>query len=96
MSKWVNHLKDFSKQKGITYKEAMKNEECKKMYVSSKKDINIEEVIETTRPKLPKSVKVPKNPKLTKTLPKEEIVEKVEVMVEKTPKKTLNKKNKTI
>lgn len=95
MSKWVNHLKDFSKQKGITYKEAMKNEECKKMYVSSKKDINIEEVIETTRPKLPKPVKNPKNPKIPKTLPKEEIVEKVEVMVEKTPKKPSKKSKNT-
>jgi len=94
-SKWVEHVKDFSKQKGITYGDAMKNEECKKMYQSSKKDINIEEVIEITRPKLPKPVKIPKNPKLPKTLPKEEIVEEVEVMVAKTPKKP-SKKSKTI
>ena len=94
-SKWVEHVKDFSKQKGITYGDAMKNEECKKMYQSSKKDINIEEVIEITRPKLPKPVKIPKNPKLPKTLPKEEIVEEVEVMVAKTPKKP-SKTSKTI
>lgn len=94
MSKWVEYVKDFSKQKGITYGEAMKNEECKKMYQLSKKDINIEEVVEITRPKPSKPVKTPKNPKLPKTLPKEEIVEEVEVMVAKTPKKP-SKKNKT-
>lgn len=96
MSKWVEHVKDFSKQKAITYGEAMKNDECKKMYQSSKKNINIEEVIEITRPKLPKPVKTPKNPKIPKTIPKEEIVEQVEVMVAKTPKKASSKKSKTI
>jgi hypothetical protein len=89
MTKWTEHIKDFSKQKGISYGEAMKNDECKKLYSSTKKDIKIEEVIETTKPKLPKPVKTPKNPKI----PKEEIVE--EVMVAKTPKKA-SKKNKSI
>jgi hypothetical protein len=92
-TKWTEHVKDFSKQKGITYGEAMKNDECKKMYQSSKKSINIEEVIETTRPKPSKPVKTPKLPKIPKTIPKEEIVE--EVMVAKTPKKA-SKKNKSI
>lgn len=96
MSKWVEHVKDFSKQKGISYSDAMKNDECKKMYQSSKKNINIEEVIETTRPKLPKPVKTPKTPKRPKTIPKEEIIEQVEVMVSKTPKKSSSKKNKSI
>jgi len=95
MSKWVEYVKDFSKQKGITYGEAMKNDECKKMYQSSKKNINIEEVVEITRPKLPKPVKTPKNPKIPKTIPTEEVIEQVEVMVAKTPKKP-SKKNKTI
>lgn len=95
-TKWTEHVKDFSKQKGITYGEAMKNDECKKMYQSSKKNINIEEVIEITRPKLPKPVKTPKNPKLPKTIPKEEVIEQVEVMVAKTPKKASSKKSKTI
>lgn len=91
-TKWTEHIKEFSKQKGITYGEAMKNEECKKMYQSSKKSINIE----TTRPKPSKPVKTPKNPKLPKNIPipKEEIIEQVEVMVAKT--KPSSKKSKTI
>ena len=92
-TKWTEHVKDFSKQKGISYGEAMKNEECKKMYQSSKKSINIEEVIETTRPKPSKPVKTPKNPKLPK-IPKEEV--KVEEVVETPKAKRPSKKNKSI
>jgi len=88
-SKWVEHVKDFASKKGIKYGEAMKNNECKKMYELTKKDIKIDEIIETTKPKIPKPVKTPKNPKNPKTIPKEEIVE--EVMVAKTPKKASKK-----
>ncbi len=91
-SKWVEHVKDFASKKGIKYGEAMKNNECKKMYELTKKDIKIDEIVEITKPKIPKPVKTPKNPKNPKTIPKEEIVE--EVMVAKTPKKA-SKKNKT-
>jgi hypothetical protein len=90
-TKWTEHVKDFSKQKGITYGEAMKNDECKKIYQSSKKDIKIEEIIETTKPKLPKPVKIAKNPKVPKVL-KEEV--KVEEVKEETPKKALKKPTK--
>jgi hypothetical protein len=94
-SKWVEHIKEFSKQKGITYGEAMKNEECKKIYQSSKKDIKIEEIVETTKPKIPKPIKTPKLPKIPKTIPKEEV--KVEEVKEETPKaKRPSKKNKSI
>ena len=92
-SKWVEYVKDFSKQKGMTYGEAMKNEECKKMYQLTKKDIKIEEIIETTKPKLPKPVKIAKIPKI----PKEEV--KIEEEVVEIPKKALKKptkKNKSI
>jgi hypothetical protein len=92
-TKWTEHVKDFSKQKGITYSEAMKNEECKKIYQSSKKNIKIEEIIETTKTKIAKPVKTPKNPKI----PKEEV--KIEEEVVETPKKALkkpSKKNKSI
>jgi hypothetical protein len=92
-SKWTEHVKDFSKQKGITYGEAMKNEECKKIYQSSKKDIKIEEIVEITKPKLPKPVKTPKNPKLPK-IPKDEV--KVEEVVETPKAKKPSKKNKSI
>jgi hypothetical protein len=92
-TKWTEHVKDFSKQKGITYGEAMKNEECKKIYQSSKKDIKIEEIIETTKPKIPKSVKIPKNPKILK----EEVkIEEEVVEIPKKPLKKPSKKNKSI
>jgi hypothetical protein len=93
MTKWTEHIKDFSKQKGITYSEAMKNEECKKIYQSSKKDIKIEEIVETTKPKIPKPVKISKNSKVPKVL-KEEV--KIEEVVETPKAKKPSKKNKTI
>jgi hypothetical protein len=83
-TKWVEHVKEFASKKGISYGDAMKNDECKKIYQSTKKDINIEEVIETTKPKISKPVKTPK-------VPKEEVKEEI---VE-TPKKP-TKKNKSI
>jgi len=92
-TKWTEHVKDFSKQKGITYGEAMKNEECKKIYQSSKKDIKIEEIIEITKPKIPKSVKIPKNPKILK----EEVkIEEEVIEIPKKPLKKPSKKNKSI
>lgn len=92
-SKWVEHVKDFASKKGIKYGDAMKNEECKKVYQLTKKDIKIEEIVETTKPKIPKPVKTPKNPKNPKTIPKEEV--KVEEVVETPKAKRSSKKNKT-
>jgi hypothetical protein len=94
MTKWTEHIKDFASKKGMTYGDAMKNEECKKVYQSTKKDIKIEEIIETTRSKPSKPVKTPKNPKLPKTIPKEEV--KIEEVVEIPKAKKPSKKNKTI
>lgn len=89
MSKWVNHVKEFSKQKGISYGEAMKNEECKKTYNSSKKDIIIEEPI--SKPLKP--VKTTTTPKL----PKKEVVEEViQEVVQEIPKKTKSSKKSKI
>jgi len=79
-TKWTEHVKDFSKQKGITYGEAMKNEECKKIYQSTKKD--------------PKPVKISKNPKVPK-IPKEEVKIEEEI-VETPKAKKPSKKNKSI
>jgi LytS/YehU family sensor histidine kinase len=92
-SKWVDFVKDFASKKGMTYGEAMKNEECKKVYQLTKKDIKIEEIVETTKPKIAKPVKISKNPKLPK-IPKEEV--KVEEVVETPKAKRSSKKNKII
>jgi hypothetical protein len=96
-TKWTEHVKDFASKKGMTYGDAMKNEECKKIYQSSKKDIKIEEIIETTKPKIPKSVKIPKNPKNPKILKEEVKIEEEVVEIPKKPlKKPSTKKNKSI
>ena len=93
-SKWTEHVKDFASKKGMTYGNAMKNDECKKLYQSTKKDIKIEEIVEITKPKIPKPVKTSKNPKIPKTIPKEEV--KVEEVVEIPKAKKPSKKNKNI
>jgi len=80
-TKWTEHVKEYASKKGISYGDAMKNEECKTMYSLTKKDINVE----ITKPNKP--VKTPKNPKVLKE----------EVKIEETPKeKKPTKKNKSI
>lgn len=90
-SKWVEHVKDFSKQKGITYGEAMKNDECKKLYQTTKGDIKTEEIVEMTKPKMPRPEKKERKGKVIKN----EIPVEVSVEVPETPKKKQSKKSKT-
>lgn len=49
-NKWVEHVKEFAKSKGITYKEAIKNPECKNSY-KGKNSENISMKIEETKVK---------------------------------------------
>jgi hypothetical protein len=87
-SKWVEHVKEFSSKKGITYGDAMKNEECKRSYQMTKGDIKTEEIVEMTKPKMPKPEKKERKGKVVKN---ENPVE-VSVEVPETPKKKINKK----
>ena len=51
MSNWINHVKQYASQKGITYTNALKDQECKSSYHSKK----------TVTPSVPKEiVSVPK------------------------------------
>ena len=36
MSNWINHVKEYATSKGISYKEALKDPNCKSSYHSSK------------------------------------------------------------
>jgi hypothetical protein len=51
-SKWIEHVKEYAKSKGITYRDALKNPECKSSYkskgsgLSSSKEENVSLKIE--------------------------------------------------
>ena len=36
MSNWINHVKEYATSKGISYKEALKDPNCKSSYHSTK------------------------------------------------------------
>ena len=41
-SAWINHVKQFAKEKNTTYSAALKNAECKSSYASSKSGVKPE------------------------------------------------------
>lgn len=51
MSAWTNHLKEFAKKQGITYKEAMKDPKCKETYVKPVKGEGINLVVKEIKKK---------------------------------------------
>jgi hypothetical protein len=46
MSKWTDHIKQFAKDKGISYREAMSSPECKSSYGGKGKEPNVEPKVE--------------------------------------------------
>jgi hypothetical protein len=46
MSKWTDHIKQFAKDKGISYKEAMSSPECKSSYGGKGKEPKVEPKVE--------------------------------------------------
>lgn len=98
-SKWVEHVKQFAEEKEMKYGEAMKNEECKRLYQEKKASIKTEDIKEMTRPKTPKpdASKEPKSK--TKKSVKDNKEREPEPMPEPMPepvKKTKSKKTKNI
>lgn len=102
-SKWVEHVKQFAEEKEMKYGEAMKNEECKRLYQEKKASIKTEDIKEMTRPKTPKpdaSLEGTKKPKSkTKKSVNDNKEREPEPMPEPMPepvKKTKSKKTKSI
>lgn len=94
-SKWVEHVKQFAEEKEMKYGEAMRNDECKRLYQETKASIKTEDIKEMTRPKTqkPDASKEPKSK--TKKSIKEEPEPEPEPMPEPV-KKTKSKKTKSI
>lgn len=63
---WVEHVKEYAKQKQINYGEAMKSPECKETYQKNKASIKIEDVKEMTTPKMPKTPKMSRTKSMKK------------------------------
>lgn len=54
---WVNHVKEYSKEKGMKYRDALKDAECKASY--TKTGSGLEAVVESmSKPKYHKKVVV--------------------------------------
>lgn len=82
MSAWIEHVKEYAKQKEMKYTEALKNDECKELYHKNKSPVDKKKVDEMTRPKVSvqmekfdKTSMTPKTPKAKKV--KEEVKEEV-------------------
>lgn len=40
MSPWIEFIKEYAKKNGMSFKDAMKSDDCKKQYYDSKKEKN--------------------------------------------------------
>lgn len=99
MSAWIEHVKDYAKQKEMKYTEALKNDECKELYHKNKSPVDKKKIDEMTRPKVSvqmekvdKTSMTPKKPQAKKV--KEEVMmnEDESVMKPKRVKKEGTKK----
>lgn len=103
MSAWIEHIKDYAKQKEIKYTEAMKDPQCKELYHKNKSPVDKKKIDEMTRPKVSvqmekvdKTSMTPKTPRAKKTKElnkeiKEEIMMKEDEPIVK-PKRVSKKK----
>ncbi len=66
MSAWIEHVKEFAKQKEMKYTEALKNDECKELYHKNKSPVDKKKVDEMTRPKVTVQMEKVDKPKATK------------------------------
>lgn len=57
MSGWIEHVKDYAKQKEMKYTEALKSAECKELYHKNKQPVDKKKIDEMTRPKTPRMKK---------------------------------------
>lgn len=93
MSAWIEHVKDYAKQKEMKYTEALKNDECKELYHKNKSPVDKKKVDEMTRPKVSvqmEKVDKPKTPRAKKV--KEDMMMKEDEPVMKVKKEGTKKK----
>jgi len=77
MSAWIEHVKEFAKQKEIKYTEALKSAECKELYHKNKQPVDKKKIDEMTRPKVSVQMEKVDKPKATKTKKVKEIQQEI-------------------
>lgn len=84
MSAWIEHVKDYAKQKEMKYTEALKNDECKELYHKNKSPVDKKKIDDMTRPKVSVQIEKVDKPKATKSKKVKEIQQEIkeEVMME--------------
>lgn len=100
MSAWIDHVKDYAKQKEMKYTDALKSAECKELYHKNKSPVDKKKIDEMTRPKVTVQMEKVDKPKATKAKKVMEIQQEIkeEVKMEtpepamKPPKKERSKK----
>jgi hypothetical protein len=73
MSAWIEHIKDYAKQKEMKYTEAMKDPQCKELYHKNKSPVDKKKVDEMTRPKVSVQMEKVDKPKTSKAKKEEKI-----------------------
>jgi hypothetical protein len=77
MSAWIEHIKDYAKQKEMKYTEAMKDPQCKELYHKNKSPVDKKKVDEMTRPKVSIQMEKVDKPKTSKAKKDEKEREKI-------------------
>jgi hypothetical protein len=73
MSAWIEHIKDYAKQKEMKYTEAMKDPQCKELYHKNKSPVDKKKIDEMTRPKVSIQMEKVDKPKTSKAKKEEKI-----------------------
>lgn len=77
MSAWIEHVKDYAKQKEMKYTEALKNDECKELYHKNKSPVDKKKIDDMTRPKVSVQMEKVDKPKATKGKKVKEIQQEI-------------------
>lgn len=79
MSAWIEHVKEYAKQKEMKYTEALKNDECKELYHKNKSPVDKKKIDEMTRPKVSIQMEKIDKTSMTSKTPKAKKVKKEEI-----------------
>lgn len=93
-NKWIEHVKTYATENGLSYKDALKSEDCKNKYKSTKVDSK-EEIVEEHRSAGAPTVQKKKRGRKSKVEPIE-VVEKACDTVEEPIKKRRGRKPKVV
>lgn len=77
MSAWIEHVKEYAKQKEMKYTEALKNDECKELYHKNKSPVDKKKIDDMTRPKVTVQMEKVDKPKATKPKKVKEIQQEI-------------------